>query len=286
VSRLPSDHAPPLLADLIDDAAALSPASESVTAVVADHRHHLSAWYADLLGPLLLPASWLDTMGDPPDVPRFGVVGDTGLAGVTTALSVASRWPGLCRFEIAVARRGEDPAPGLRMLLAAAAEYPDVDFYAETPLTWGLMAALDAMAVQRAAGVRIAPKFRTGGLAAELFPTPIELAAVICACQERQLPFKLTAGLHRALRHIDPETGFTHHGFLNVLAGVLAASDGEEVAEVAEVLASTDPLPLIETVRTRQRMARPLWKSFDSGGVGAPLGDLVCLGLVTEGTPA
>ncbi len=115
--------------------------------------------------------------------------------------------------------------------------------YAELPLTWGLMGALDTLASERAAGVRIAPKFRTGGLAAELFPTPGELAAVICACRDRELPFKLTAGLHHALRHTDPETGFTHHGFLNVLAADLVAAGGAEVDEVAEVLSLTDPSP-------------------------------------------
>ena len=97
----------------------------------------------------------------------------------------------------------------------------------------------------------MAAKFRTGGLAAELFPTPVELAAVICACRDRQLPFKLTAGLHHAVRHNDPETGFTHHGFVNILAATLAAVDGAEVVDVAERLAATDPVPLIEAVRPR-----------------------------------
>src|SRR4029453_7664497 len=93
---------------------------------------------------------------------------------------------------------------------------------------------------------RVVRTFGRGGLAPELFPTPDELAAVICACRDRGLPFKLTAGLHNALRHTDPETGFTHHGFLNVLVAALSADDGAEVPEVTEVLAGTDPAPLIE----------------------------------------
>src|SRR5204862_5582864 len=120
----------------------------------------------------------------------------------------------------------------------------DLLAYAEIPLTWGLTAALDTVAEARAAGVPIAPKFRTGGLAAELFPTPVELAAVICACRDRGLPFKLTAGLHHALRHTDPETGFIHHGFLNVLvAAAQAVHQAAEVADVAATLAGTDPAP-------------------------------------------
>lgn len=271
---------PPLLAGLIDDAAALPPGSDSVPDALAGHRRHLDAWYAPLVGPLLLPASCLDQVPDP-GVPRFAVVGDTGLADVAATLATAARRPGFSQFEVAVAKRGEDPAPGLRLLLEAAAAHPTVEVYAEVPLTWGLMAALDALSAERAAGARVAPKFRTGGLAAELFPTPVELAGLICACRDRELPFKLTAGLQRALRHTDPETGFAHHGFLNVLVAVLAAADGGEVAEVSELLATTDPVTLIEGVRTRRETPRPLWISFASGGVAEPLADLVSLGLLS-----
>lgn len=280
----PPDAVPPLLAGLVDDAAALPPGNDAVPDAVAWHRRHLDAWYAPLVGPLLLPASALDQVPDL-DVPRFGVVGDTGLDGVAAALAAAERLPGMVRFEVAVAKRGEDPAPGLRALLTEAAAHPAVEVHAEVPLTWGLMAALDTLAAARAEGARVAAKFRTGGLAAELFPTPVELAALICACRDRDLPFKLTAGLHRALRHTDPETGFAHHGFLNVLVAVLTAADGGEVAQVAEVLAVTDAVPLIEGVRGRRDRPRPLWLSFASGGVCEPLADLVSLGLLSGPLP-
>ncbi len=130
-------------------------------------------------------------------------------------------------------------------------------------------------------GVDVAAKFRTGGLAAELFPTPIELAAVICACRDRALPFKLTAGLHHAIRHADPETGFVHHGFLAVLAGTLAATAGDaEVADVAEVLASSDPIPLVEAVRRHLADERPLWIGFGTCDIPEPLADLDRLGVL------
>jgi hypothetical protein len=148
------------------------------------------------------------------------------------------------------------------------------------PLTWGLLAALDALAEARAGGQPVAPKFRTGGLAAELFPTPVELAAVICACRDRELPFKLTSGLHHALRHTDPETGFLHHGFLNVLAGAISAADGAEAADVAEVLATTDAVPLVEAVRSRLERERPLWIGYGTCSVADPLDDMRRLGLI------
>jgi hypothetical protein len=132
----------------------------------------------------------------------------------------------------------------------------------------------------RAEGLDVSPKFRTGGLAAELFPTPIELAAVICACRDRDLRFKLTAGLHHAIRYTDPETGLVHHGFLNVLGASSVAQAGADVADVAPVLAGTDPVLLVEPVRGQLDRERPLWIGFGSCSITEPLDDLVRLGLL------
>jgi hypothetical protein len=270
---------PPLLLKLVDDAAVFPPGNAPVPEALAEHARHRGEWYADLVGPLLLPVSALPGLAAD-SLPRIGVIGDTGLAGLHTAFELAAGSDRWAQFEVAVAKRGEDPQPGLRALLAEVGMGPDLDVYAELPLTWGLLNALDTLATERAAGARVAPKFRTGGLAAELFPTPVELAAVICACRDRELPFKLTAGLHHALRYTDPETGFTHHGFLNVLAACLAAADGAEVADVAEALGATDPSPVIEPLRARLADLRPFWVGFGSCSVDEPLTDLAALGLL------
>lgn len=280
-ARLLPAGVPPLFRGLVDDAAVFPPGNAPLPDALAAHARHRAAWYADLVGPLLLPASALAGLKDTP-LPAIGVVGDTGLAGLPAALAGADGcWR---QVEVAVAKRGEDPQPGLGTLLETVADGPPVDVFAEIPLTGGLLGALDTLAAARDGGARVAPKFRTGGLAAELFPTPVELAAVICACRERDLPFKLTAGLHHALRHTEPETGFTHHGFLNVLAGVLAAGAGAEVAEVAELLGSTDPVPLVEAVRANRDHQRPLWTGFGSCSIPEPLADLAALGLIDGGT--
>jgi hypothetical protein len=268
---------PPLFTRLVDDAAVFPPGNAPVPDALAAHAGHRSAWYAALVGPLLLPVTVLDDLGHE-SLPPVGVIGDTGLAGVPAALrSATDRWT---QFEVAVAKRGEDPQPGLRTLLGEVRVGPDIDVYAEVPLAWGLLHALDTLAIERAAGARVAPKFRTGGLAAELFPTPVELAAVICACRDRDLPFKLTAGLHHALRHTDPATGFEHHGFLNVLAACLAAADGAEVADVAELLGASNHRALVGTVRDHLHQERPLWIGYGSCSVQEPLADLAGLGLL------
>ena len=273
---------PPLFAGLVDDASALPPGIASFGEVLAAHALHEGAWYHDLLGTFLMPSSLVDREF-PPAGTAVGVVNDAPI-GVLPATVAKLRAAGtdVRHVEAAVARRGEDPQPGLAALRAFAADQ-DLDVYAEIPLSWGLVAALDTLAEARAGGLPIAPKFRIGGLASELFPTPVELAAVICACRDRELPFRLAAGLRHALRHTDPETGFTHHGFLNVLVAVLYAVEGGEVADVAEALAATHPVPLVEPARARRHGPRPLWRGFGTAKVMDPLTELIRLGLINGG---
>jgi hypothetical protein len=262
---------PPLFVGLLDDAAVFPPGNAALAGAVATHREHRAAWHAPMVGPLLVRPE------DVPDVPADLEIGVVGPLDTVTGV-VASGRP-VRQIEVPVAKRGEDPQPGLRGLLALVGT-SGVQGYAETPLTWGLMAALDTLAEARAAGLPVAPKFRTGGLAAELFPTSVELAAVICACRDRGLPFKLTAGLHHALRHADPETGFVHHGFLNVLVASASAVDGAEPADVAKVLASGDAIPLVTAAHARMGRQRPLWVGFGSCSIAEPLADLRVLGLL------
>jgi hypothetical protein len=278
---------PPLFAGLVDDASVLPPSITGVTEALESFRTHRSAWFAELVGSFLVPSSL--TAGDRSWAGvAVGVVNDTTIGGLPAVVAkLRSAGADVRQVEAAVARRGEDPQPGLGELHRLAGELEDLDVYAEIPLSWGLLAGLDTVARARAAGLRMAPKFRVGGLAAELFPTPVELAAVICACRDRGLPFKLTAGLHHALRHTDPETGFLHHGFLNVLAGAIAAADGAEAVDVAEVLATTDALPLVETVRLRLDAERPLWIGYGTCSLPEPLEDMERLGLLhSEGAAA
>jgi hypothetical protein len=274
---------PPLFAGLVDDASVLAPSITGVPDALASFRAHAADWFAPLMGSFLVPSSLAGPENPWAGVP-VGVVNDTtieALPAVVTKLRSAGAV--VRQVEAAVARRGEDPQPGLAELRRLCTGTEDLDVYAEIPLSWGLLAGLDTVAEARAAGLRIAPKFRVGGLAAELFPTPVELAAVICACRDRELPFKLAAGLRHALRHTDPETGFTHHGFLNVLVAAAVAVDGGEVADVAEPLAATHPLPLVESARERRGAVRPLWIGYGSVNVIEPLTDLVRLGLINGG---
>ncbi len=83
-----------------------------------------------------------------------------------------------------------------------------------------------AGALDLLAGTGLRLKFRTGGIEAHLFPTPTELADVLVRAIDAGIPFKLTAGLHEAVRYTDPATGFDHHGFLNIAMAAEAARAG------------------------------------------------------------
>ncbi|WP_431942748.1 hypothetical protein [Micromonospora marina] len=287
-----STQVPRLLSGLVDDAAVFPPGNAALPDAVTAHRTHRAAWYADLVGPLLLPASEirrgsLNGLVDPAEGLVIGLIGDTGLDQLPQALdALAPDGVTARQIEAPVAKRGEDPQPGLSELMTLTGRLDGTAVYAEIPLTFGLMGALDTLAEARAGGLPVAAKFRTGGLAAELFPTPVELAAVICACRDRKLPFKLTAGLHHAIRHRDPETGFNHHGFVNVLGATLAAVGGAEVDGVAELLAATDPVRVVEPARAHRDAERPLWVGYGSCSVSEPLTDLIRLGLVNGGYEA
>ena len=274
---------PTLFSGLVDDASLLPPSFISLPDAAVKHDEHRAAWFAGLLGPLLVPASAIGAELPAGKLP-VALVGDVPVSAVPAAVEkLRASGAMVIHVEAPVARRGEDPQPGLAELRALAGHDEDLEVYAEIPLSWGLLAGLDTVAGRRAEGLRIAPKFRVGGLAAELFPTPVELAAVICACRDRDLPFRLAAGLRHALRHTDPETGFTHHGFLNVLVASAAASEGAEVAEVAELLGATHPVPLVEPARSRRDRPRPLWAGFGASTILEPVTELIRLGLINGG---
>ncbi|MEV8514462.1 hypothetical protein [Dactylosporangium sp. NPDC051484] len=278
-----SNAVPPLLTALVDDAAVFPPGSAALEDAVPAHARHRESWFAPLIGPLLIPLAARDAFRAlaPPGM-GVGLVGEP--AAVEAA--IADLPAGTRQIESPVAKRGEDPLPGIERLAALMRKSEEPrQWYVEVPLAWGLMSALDAVAALRADGLPAAVKFRTGGLAAELFPTPVELAAVICACRDRDLPFKLTAGLHHAVRHTDAETGLIHHGFLNILAAVLAAADGAEPSDLAAVLASTEAPQVADRVRPALDRDRPLWVGFGSCGVLDPVTDLTVLGLLDRPRP-
>ncbi len=205
------------------------------------------------------------------DAPLAVVV--TGGAGQLAGPVGLSARLGLRLSGLEVALRDLDDLAGnaRRVVAALDALDDDVPVHVELPVvepsaSW--MAAADEIA-----GAELALKLRTGGLTADAFPAPEVLAACIDAALDRELRFKCTAGLHRALRHT-ADDGFTHHGFVNVLLATGRAFDGAGRDEVTATLAATDPEIDPGVLATGRRW----FTSFGCCGVDEPIADLRALG--------
>ncbi len=80
-------------------------------------------------------------------------------------------------------------------------------------------------------------KLRTGGVTADAFPTPLQMAKALVTPATHQLPIKFTAGLHHPLRQYREEVQTKMHGFLNVFgAAVLAAEHRWDANQTAIML--------------------------------------------------
>lgn len=284
----------PLFDGLVDDAALFPPGNAPMPDAVTGHLARRSGPWAPLVGRFLCPASRRELTGEldgrvgADDSLRLGIIADTGLAGLPAALDVVTGEPRLALelVEIPLPRDAEGEAL-LRAARVTVGALPEVEGYVELPRRRGWEQAL-AVVADSAYGA----KLRTGGLTAELFPSEAEVAAFVLACVALETPFKCTAGLHSALRHTDPATGFEHHGFLNLLVATAEATQGADRHTVEDVLAERDGSVLAGAARaldpTRIAVTRSFLVAYGSCSIDEPVADLRALGLLPgpDGAPA
>jgi hypothetical protein len=283
---------PAWLHGLVDDAAIFPPGNVPIDRAVAEHRGHRTREYADLVGGFVVSdvrlPELLDVLdsadSDAPETPlAINLVVTGGAGAIEPAVRWATRTP-LLRLEAleCTLRDEDDLAHNARRvgtaLDALEEDLADVTVYVEPPRvvdrpSAGWLDAADELALRE-----LPLKFRTGGVTADAFPTPGELAAGIAAALDRELSFKCTAGLHHAVRQVDPETGFTHHGFLNVLAATRVCLDG---GDAESVLAAVEARSLLDGLDDGVLERTRRWfTSFGSCSVLEPHDDLVDLGLI------
>jgi hypothetical protein len=272
---------------LFDDASLFPPASLAMADAVPGHLRHRTAWYQEMSGPFVCADSRLTQLSAA--MTSAGVVeldvavvlpgGADSLSAATDAVFADPRLR-LRAVEVPVA----DPtADGIESLAAALDATPlaGATAFMEIPI-----AHLDADALHITADHRYQVKLRTGGTTAEAFPDEATLARALMALAWERQPFKCTAGLHHAVRHLDTETGFEHHGFLNVMLAVAAALDGASAAQVEGELADNRAEAVAERVAglDAEQVAamRGLFTSFGTCSTDEPVTDLVTLGLVSK----
>ena len=139
-------------------------------------------------------------------------------------------------------------------------------------------------------------KLRCGGVTADMFPSPSEVAVFIQTTVEESVPFKATAGLHQPFRHFDESLGIYRHGFVNILLATTAAADGAALSTVTDIISETEPgafglsaafatwgdlrFPGSTLRRTRQN----LFVAYGSCDFEEPIEALRAIGLLGEGS--
>ena len=295
---------PDYLRGLVDDAAIFPPGNAPLDAAVRDNR---TLWqrtpYHSLVGAFVIDDARLVALGDVvtqaaaegvPDLddPLAVSVVVRGGAG---SLEPSVAWTEKAGLEVAgleiavrdsatgeLTHNARRIAAAVDALVAEDVLDDEVPVYVEMPRLYGSPPTPDWFgALDELAAGQLRLKLRTGGEDADAFPAPHELAGCIDAALDREMPFKCTAGLHRAVRHREAATGFEHHGFLNVLVATRAALDGSSVDDVARVLAETNSDVLTAALDAEgMSSARRWFRSFGSCSVQEPLDDLIALGLL------
>lgn len=267
---------------LTDDAAIFPPGHAPLDVAIREHAAHRASAYASMVGPLLVRDTDVAHLPELVHAPlEIGVIATAGAAGLERSIATLHDFPHLrvVGFELPLPSGDLAAATDLVSTLkgsngiVVSVELPRPGAY--VPDAW--IAAADEIA---AAGFQV--KFRTGGVDAAAYPSEAELAMVLGSLVPRR--FKLTAGLHRAVRNTQPGTGFEQHGFVNIMVAVHGLLSGATVDDAAEVLAICDGDELAAAVGAWSdgdaAAVRRTFRGFGCCGVTEPYEDLVELGLI------
>jgi hypothetical protein len=282
MSSAPTPAAPvgaALLASLVDDAAVFPPGNSPLDVAVDQHVRRLRTPLARFVGPLLVPAASTAELVELTRGRslRAGLICRPGspLAPLHEGVAILR---GRTDVELAGVEAGWSPT--WRDLLPAG-----VPVTVEIPRD-GFDDALDDVATAHDEGARAQAKFRTGATATWAWPDERELAAFVRGCLDRGMPFKLTGGLHHAVRaeHGSSDEPDPQHGLLNVLLAVHEGRRGGDILALASVLAEENPATLSAEIRrlTDDDVAgvRLAFTAYGCCTVTDPLGELDRLGLL------
>jgi hypothetical protein len=280
-----------LLRGILDDAATFPPGNAAMRDSVEARAMYEDSWFAPLVGSVVLRADrtneLLDVLAGCGQASRqvsgplpVTVTVPGGPAAIGDAVrAVQHRALRPVAFEVPLGQVEADTALLVRIRMEVP---PQAQLHVELSST---VDPADAMPVLAEAGVR--GKIRTGGTTASAFPDVATVARFVHSAVRAGVPFKATAGLHNALRHRDEDTGFEHHGFVNLLAATTAAllHDADE-QQVGVLLATREHDPLLEVLTAldadRATAVRHAFVSFGTCSTVEPVEDLAGLGMVVR----
>jgi len=295
-----------LLTGIIDYAGLFPPARLDMQSAVrryAGHRKGPQAW---MLGRFVVPAARLDEFEaaarsvlpgrDEPPWQLSALAGEEPAAAVESIVTHGAGSGGAGGVKISSVEMKAARADEIEHALHAVPN--DLEPFFELPVSEDPTPLIEALA-----GTRGRAKIRTGGITAEAFPTPRQLARFIAACARAEVPFKATAGLHHAVRGLyrltyeESSASGTMFGFLNVfLAAALAVARGTDETALLPLLEEKDAtafgfgadgaawrgerLSLAELEQAR----RSFVLSYGSCSFAEPVEELQTLGLLPPST--
>lgn len=298
-----------LLADAIDYAGLFPPAQLDMAGAVSEYASYLESDDAWALGAFVVPAARLTELGAAAaqQLETLPIAAGVDHLWRVSAVFGAELQADMDRVNAFHAAYGTDEgawwarvdAVELRATTTDAVAtamriVPDeYDRFVEIPATG------DVDALVRAVGDANAfAKIRTGGVAADAFPSPNDVARFLRACVTHGVPFKATAGLHHPLRGEYPLTYApdsmqgTMYGFLNILLATALVRAGADDGTIVDALEerSRDVIRMEESgvmwrghllslealAASRERSTR----SFGSCSFREPLDDLAGLGFL------
>ncbi|WP_211658706.1 hypothetical protein [Phytoactinopolyspora halophila] len=279
---------------LVDDAGLFPPTALDMPDAVARHRADLGAASPVLTHRFLCPVSRITELREAlagTDHFDVGLIADSGADGLADAVAqvAADERLALAGVEFPLARTGHgDPGAALGAALTAVSEAgvaDEVPLFVE-PVSWNDVPILVEAIAAGAQGRPVGVKLRCGGVRAELFPSPEQLALALVAAARTGVMVKATAGLHHAVRHTDASTGFVHHGYVNVLVATVDAVLGADADVVARTLRMDDASQLIRRVKDvddeAAERARAILVSYGSCSTSTPLAEARNLTLLSH----
>jgi hypothetical protein len=302
----PTLHA--LLGESIDYAGLYPPASLDEPTAVSMHARLLGGGAAWIGGRLVWPAARLAALGTlaTGHAPTAEPPRTEGAWAISAVTPPVAQWDDFTAALAAVeAFNDRHASPGeaamrvdcLEVKASNADEIerateilPECFTYWELPVDRDVRGLLIAIADEG-----FGAKIRTGGTVAAAHPTIEHVAAFIEACARGRVPFKATAGLHRALRHAVPAIGCTQHGFMNVIVGSCMMHAGAiDRGGLERLLADERPDAFTVdahgvaweghriTAAQASAARAQLMHSFGSCSYDEPLEDLLAMGLVSK----
>jgi hypothetical protein len=255
----PNLHA--FLESLIDYAGLFPPTSLSLDTAIKNYAKYIFSEDSWMLGPFIIPVTKLTEIPTYADLfsqekPfNLSVVGRKSesehacivqlredLDKIRKYRNEYHYWSNVEAFELPLApilptqNLLEEVSTGVKKLGMKA--FCEVSLLKEDDWQKHLCSTLDAIAAFNSLQKdRVGVKLRTGGIKAEMFPSPEKVAFIIASCRDRDLPIKFTAGLHHPIRLYREEVNTKMHGFLNLfLAGMLAYHLNLDVQRLEEII--------------------------------------------------